>query len=90
MHLVTQNPLMSLIHYEGQDYFTAQYLHAHYKGNNGKKYARPADFIRLIRSMEIYPDYREQGKILELDWNSFKIKTDASVALLKPLFEAGS
>jgi very-short-patch-repair endonuclease len=31
MHLVSQNPLMSLVRYEGQDYYTSQHLHAKYQ-----------------------------------------------------------
>ena len=88
MNLAVQNPLMSLVNYEGKDYFTSQYHHANYKGNKGKKYSRSADFMRLIRSLETYPNYVEQGDIVELEWNSFKIKTNAIVASLKSLFEA--
>ena len=88
MNLAVQNPLMSLVRYEGQDYYTSQYHHANYKGNKGKKYSRSADFMRLIRSLETYPNYVEQGDIVELEWNSFKIKTNAIVASLKSLFEA--
>ena len=88
MHLVSQNPLMSLVRYEGQDYYTSQYFHAMYRGNAGKKYKLIGDFTRLIRAMEAFDKYVERRDIVELDWKSMKDKTDGPNASLKSAFVA--
>lgn len=74
---VTPSPLMQPVQYKGQTYFTGQYFHQLYRSNSDVdgKYKRPADFMRLIRSIEAYPLYIESGDIVELE------KADAELAL---------
>ncbi len=74
------NPLMQPVQYNGQTYFTGQYFHQMYRNNSdtGGKYKRPGDFMRLVRSIETYPQYVESGDLVELTKDS--VKTDANLA----------
>lgn len=71
------NPLMRPVQYRGQTYFTGQYFHQMYRSNSDTdgKYKQLAHFLRLIRSIETYPNYIESGDIVELE------KADAELAL---------
>lgn len=87
LDLIPTAPLMSLITYQGQDYFTSQYFHRQYLANSlhGGKHRRYDSFMRLLRSIEAYRLYLGQGDIQEVAWN--KDKPHLCV-YLKPLFEA--
>jgi hypothetical protein len=88
--LQAQNPLMLLIEWDEKSFFTSHYFHQQYLANkpDGGKYARQGDFMRLIRSIETYPNYLESGDIVELEWKSLKDKSNADFALLKDAFKA--
>lgn len=62
------NPLMQLIDYKGETYFSGQYFHQIYRGNSNTrgKYKRAGDFMRLIRSIEAYKQYVDDGDIVEI------------------------
>jgi hypothetical protein len=78
------NPLMQPIAFNGQTYFTGQYFHQMYRNNSdmGGKYKRPADFMRLVRSIEAYQSYIDAGDIIELLWEDCKQDGNAEIALL--------
>lgn len=78
------NPLLQPIHYNGQIYFTSHHLHQYYKSNDGGKYELLKNFNRLIRSIEAYQNYVDQGDIVELDWQLAK----ATGSNLEPVFES--
>jgi hypothetical protein len=88
MNLAVQNPLMALVQYEGQDYYTSHYFHSIYKGNAGKKYKQLYNFNALIRSIESFDKYVEKGDIVELTWKSLKDKSDLKFESLKVAFVA--
>lgn len=64
------NPLMQPVQHNGQDYFTSQYFHQQYLANSphGGKYRQHSHFVRVLRSIETYGLYREQGAIVEIKW----------------------
>lgn len=72
------NPLMLPANYNGQTYFTGQYFHQMYRANTDAdgKYKQVSHFLRLIRSIEAYPIYVENGDIVELEWD--RVKHDSS------------
>lgn len=80
----TQNPIMQPIQYNGQVFITSQRLHADYRNNNGGKYRQLKDFNRLIRSIEAYQSYLDNGDIVELTWQEVK----ATGAEFAPVFES--
>jgi hypothetical protein len=82
--LSTQNPLMQPIGFNGQTYITSQYLHSIYKSNAGEKYSLLKNFNRLIRSIEAYQLYLNNGDIVELTWQDAK----ATGSEFEPVFES--
>lgn len=77
-HLIPTSPLLSVIAYQGQDYFTSQYFHAQYVTNSphSGKYRRHADFIRTIRSIASYTIYVDRSDIVALTFD--RIKSEAT------------
>lgn len=82
---ITTNLIMQPIQYNGQTYFSSQYFHSQYRGNNGDKYAQLKDFNRLIRGIETYQSYLDREDIVELTWQVAKQITGAGFA---PVFES--
>lgn len=81
---IKPSPLMEPVQYNGQTYFTGQYFHQMYRSNSDAdgKYRHAKNFLRLIRSIETYPQYLASGDIVELE------RADAEIALASG--EAGS
>jgi hypothetical protein len=95
---------MQPVQYNGQEYYTSQYFHRQYIANSvhGGKYQRHGDFLRLLRTIETYKIYIQQGDIVELVWSQVNSRTpnqrsyvvteeDKSTSLsqlFKPLFQA--
>ncbi|NCC36268.1 MAG: hypothetical protein EOM24_30295 [Chloroflexia bacterium] len=78
-------PMMQPVVYEGRTYFTGHYFHQMYRGNSeGRgKHKRVGDFMRLVRSIESYPQYVEDKDIVELEWGDVKGETrNANLASL--------
>lgn len=88
--LPSNDPLMQPVRYNGQDYFTSQYFHRQYQVNAGMqgKYRRHTHFVRLLRSIEAYRLYSEQGDIVELTWTRIKAEGNPLLVSLQPLFQA--
>lgn len=89
--LATQSPLMLSVLWQGHEYFTSQYFHAQYLANSqyGGKYARHDEFLRVVRGIEAYALYIQQGDIVELTWAQVKSSsTQILRSALAPLFEA--
>jgi hypothetical protein len=86
------NPLMQPVQYMGQTYFTGQYFHQMYRNNsdtNGK-YKQASHFVRLIRSIETYQNYVNDGDIVELNWKEIKESGIQNMDSLKELFKTNS
>jgi hypothetical protein len=69
--LLPVNLLFQPVVYQGQEYYTSQYFHQQYITNSahGGKYQRHDDFLRLLRTIETYKIYTQQGDIVELVWS---------------------
>lgn len=90
-NLIPQSALFQPIAWQGQQYFTSQYFHRQYLTNsqNSTKYQRHSDFLRIIRGMEAYAIYVQQGDIVELRWSQVKSSSTQDLRLaLTPVFEA--
>lgn len=84
--LVSQSPLMAAVSYEGQTYYTSQFFHAQYMTNSDPakaKYKRHHDFLRFLRSIEIFATLQRHEKIVRLAW-----KKTLGEAHWRPLFQA--
>jgi len=70
----TNDILMQPVTWDGQEYFTSQYFHRQYIESSGleAKYQQYSHFARLVRSIETYPIYVENGDILEIPWSEYK------------------
>jgi hypothetical protein len=89
--ITPQSPLMAVVEFDGQLYYTSQYFHRQYLANSdlGKgKYQRHDNFRRMLRGIEAYRLYQEQGAIVEVPWESIKSKGTPLLSTLKPLFHA--
>lgn len=86
----SDDPLMQPVTYNGQEYFTSQYFHRQYQTNAGMqgKYRQHAHFLRLLRGIEAYHLYREQGDITELTWKEAKEGAIPNRDQWQPLFHA--
>lgn len=62
------SPLMQPIYLRDVEYFTSHFLHQLYRSNSphGGKYQRHDHFIRLLKSLEAFSVYVEQGDVLIL------------------------
>src|SRR5262245_20968437 len=72
---IYQDPLMQPILWQGKEYRTSHFLHRHYLSNSahGNKYARHADYLRLLRSLETYQLYLDRADIIVLaSWRRTK------------------
>lgn len=74
-----QNPLMQPVQFNGQVYFTSQHFHSHYKSNAGDKYSSLSSFNKLLRSIETYDKYVDNGDIVELVWSDAKKLADSNL-----------
>lgn len=90
MSLLPADILYQPVHYNGQEYLTSYYFHRQYRMNAGMqgKYRRHRDFVRLLRSMEAYALYSEQGDVVELHWTRIKAEGAQILRTLQPLFQA--
>jgi hypothetical protein len=97
--LTPQSPLMSVVDYDGQMYYTSQYFHRQYVANSdaGKgKYRQHQTFVRRLKSIEAYQLYLDHGDIVELLWSKGgEITGTKSVPVnnintLEPLFRSVS
>jgi len=81
---------MQPVQWQGQEYFTSQYFHAHYLANSpyGGKYRQHSNFLRVIRAIPAYAIYVNHADIVELDWSRIKAEANQILIYLKPLFEA--
>lgn len=86
-NLQHQDVLMQPVMWEGQEYFTSQYFHRQYRESSGMagKYEQHRNFTRLIRQIEAYDIYIEQGDIVELTWNHYKSLKNNGNSLLDSL-----
>ena len=87
--LTHSSPLMSLIHYHGQDYYTAQYFHRQYLANSqhSGKHQRFDSFMRLLRSIPAYHDHVTLHDIEEVRWGTLKLDEPQLCVSLKGAFE---
>lgn len=94
----TNDVLMQPVTWDGQEYFTSQYFHRQYLENSevGAKYQQHSHFARLVRSIEAYPIYVENGDIVEIPWSEYKsfknkgIHPEDSLEKIGDLFIAAS
>jgi hypothetical protein len=88
--IVHTSPLLQPVIWQGQDYFTSQYFHQEYVANSqyGGKYRRFDSFMRLLRSIPAYDDYRQTGAIVELEWMALKRDQPQLCGYLQPCFQA--
>jgi hypothetical protein len=67
--LVPQSPLMSVVEFDGQQYYTSQYFHRQYVQNSvvGKgKYRQHKNFLVALRAIPAYQLYLDGRDIVEL------------------------
>ena len=85
--LVPTSPLFMPVVFGGQLYLTSQYFHRQYLENSPPqgKHRRYDSFMRLLRNIEAFHLYIEQGSILEVVWDKDKPHFCGE---LKPLFQA--
>ena len=85
--LIPQSPLMQSVAYQGETYYTSQYFHYQYVANSHHtgKHRRYDSFMRLLRNIEAYALYLQQGDIVEVQWNRDKPQ---ECGYLKSLFQA--
>ena len=81
--VTTNNPLMGILNLDGKDYITSLHLQSIYNFNGGEKYKRLNDFNRLIRSIEIYPNYLNSKDIIEIVYDREEIRGAEIASLLK-------
>lgn len=88
--LVPSSPLMALISYHGQEYYTSHYFHRVYLANSPQstKYRQHAHFTRRIRAIDAFEDYVNSGDILELQWHSMKAEANPIRDCFLSLFKA--
>lgn len=86
-NLQPQDVLMQPVMWEGQEYYTSQYFHREYQANAGlqSKYQQHSHFSRLLRSIEAYDLYVEQGDIVELSWREYKLLKNNSYPTRGPV-----
>lgn len=84
------HPLLQPVTWQQRQYFTSYVLHQEYLHNAGLKgkYQQHKSFLRLLRSIEAYPLYVDQGDIVELAWSQVKSQAPNLCLALRPLFEA--
>lgn len=87
--LAPASPLMALVHYHGQDYYTAQYFHRQYLANSqyGGKHQRFDSFMRLLRAIPAYQDHVTLHDIQEVRWGAIKLDEPHLCGSFKGIFE---
>ena len=84
--LAPSSPLMALIHYQGQDYYTSHFFHRQYLANGQQqaqiKYRRYPDFVRTMKTIPAYDLYIQKCDIVELHWISKRQQGKADSALV--------
>jgi hypothetical protein len=89
--LVPQSPLMSVVEFDEQQYFTSQYFHRQYIENSevGKgKYRRHDHFREKLKSIDTYAYYLGNRDVVELTWEETKNRPPEFSGRFKPLFKA--
>ena len=81
---------MQPVAYQGQTYYASQYFHSQYLADSHQagKYQRHKDFLRVLRTIPLYPEYIRLGHVQEVAWTRIKSEAAQDLRQWQPLFQA--